>query len=83
MSGSLGDGATSTSTHECERIGREYKQLIQLFSDQTVFGNALLEQANNITINVDEPEAESSKSWLIFKNKFYKFVWSKLVLLEL
>ena len=49
----------SDSTEECIKVGREYKQLIQLFSDQTVFGFALLEQANNLTI--DESDAEMSK----------------------
>ena len=49
----------SDSTEECIKVGREYKQLIQLFSDQTIFGFALLEQANNLTI--DESDAEMSK----------------------
>lgn len=49
----------SDSTEECTKVGREYKQLIQLFSDQTIFGFALLEQANNLTI--DESDAEMSK----------------------
>ena len=49
----------SDYTEECIKVGREYKQLIQLFSDQTIFGFALLEQANNLTI--DESDAEMSK----------------------
>lgn len=42
------------------RVGAECKELIQLFSDKTEFGQSLLEQAVNVTI--DEPDAKLSKS---------------------
>ncbi|XP_067933380.1 spatacsin-like [Watersipora subatra] len=38
---------------ECDSAGRESRQLIQLFTDQTAFGLSLLEQANGVS--VEEP----------------------------
>ena len=48
----------TASLEECMNTGREYKQLIQLFTDQTTFGLSLLEQANSMAI--DEPNMKLS-----------------------
>ena len=39
--------------------GKECRQLIQLFTDQTAFGQSLLEQADNMTL--DDPDIKLSK----------------------
>jgi len=43
------------------KAGKEYKQLIQLFVDQTIFGESLLEQAT--TISIDDSDVKLSE-WL-------------------
>ena len=45
-------------------MGREYKQLIRLFSDPTYFGRSLLEEVNSIVID-DDPNVKLSEFCLL------------------
>lgn len=53
--------STPVVVEECMKAGKEYKQLIQLFVDQTIFGESLLEQAT--TISIDDSDVKLSE-WL-------------------
>lgn len=51
-------GEAAASTVECVQAGKEHKQLIQMFTDSTLFGDSLLEQASNMIIQ--EPDTKLS-----------------------